>query len=342
MDDKLRSIVFTEHCDIIVAAVAKAGVPPGKYSIYMYGGYGKGEGGWVDAGKTVKPYNDYDILIVCNIFYQKIFRSKLRDIEMDLLDRIDIKFIDLDVVSELKFWFPRNTIYRSDLFNGSNLLYGRDRLSKYSFLSDSTKISKLDLIGMFYIRSWTICYGLSDEKDEVFRRAQLAKLIFSVVDCKLALDNKYHSSYRERYNRAAKIYAKSELEALAGWALQERLSPGKAYLDDSKLDHMISIAITLFYEEFLKPINSHYRSNFQSITEFFTFRVNANKFPAIILETLLSKRAYAKRNLLIGLGGAWRSGLCFEDDLEGLIETVAVDYGMPANQKAAYYISCVE
>ena len=60
-------------------------------SIYLYGGYGRGEGSWVieeiNELREVKPYNDYDIALIVK---KKIPLHSLRKLESELKKYIDI------------------------------------------------------------------------------------------------------------------------------------------------------------------------------------------------------------------------------------------------------------
>ena len=99
VDDKEFKIIscFTlvEHTSLILNVLIEA-FGNKVISIYMYGSYGRGEGGWVEYSENgerlATPYNDYDIALVLN---EKVPSEIIQELEGKLKSVIDISWIDI-------------------------------------------------------------------------------------------------------------------------------------------------------------------------------------------------------------------------------------------------------
>ncbi len=93
--NRLISNQFEEHIRFIVETfVSKIS---GIESIILYGGYGRGEGVWIESNGSYNPYNDYDILIELSDTV-KIPKNTSK-IKEQLLKKINIQWIDVSFYS---------------------------------------------------------------------------------------------------------------------------------------------------------------------------------------------------------------------------------------------------
>ena len=203
-------------------------------SIYLYGGYGRGEGSWViDNSNTsqlkVSPYNDYDIAIVVK---RRLPKTHLRKIENNLKDILEVRWIDICQYTLVGLKRFKSTIKNYDFKYASKWIYGNKNILDLIPCIDPRNISSKDIETLYVTRIWTLLgsfpkdgfFNLSIEQ-EMFFRNQMAKSVLAIVDAILVHNKAYDWSYRNRVSNL-KLYTNDQtLLALAEWALEEKLFP---------------------------------------------------------------------------------------------------------------------
>ena len=297
---------FAKHCDIITTVINKLSINSNHYSIYMYGGYGRDEGGWILEGEHIKPYNDYDILIVSDISKLTTFTKYSNQIRKKLLTLIDIQFIDILVINEIRFLFPKHTIFNVDLFFGSKLIQGKPRLAKYKSLYKQEDTNISDLISMFFTKSWIICAGINNNNDMVFEQSQLSKLIFACIDSYLIIRGLYNSSYKRRVEIFNTAPVDSKYKLIANWALKQRLRPNINKTTKKTIQEYKTIVTKYFHWCFLEAINLNYNKCYKDI---YSFLLNAEKYVSELNNSKCISRLNRKRktlkSLILGYGATY-------------------------------------
>ena len=135
--NRLISNQFEEHIRFIVETfVSKIS---GIESIILYGGYGRGEGVWIESNGSYNPYNDYDILIVLSDTVK--IPKNMSKIKEQLLKKINIQWIDVSFIHLRSLLNNRSkTIFWYDLIHGSKVIFGDTELLKKIPNIDSSEI----------------------------------------------------------------------------------------------------------------------------------------------------------------------------------------------------------
>ncbi len=241
-------------------------------SISLYGGYGRGEGSWVveeiDGQIKVKPYNDYDIALVVK---KKFSLQKLRQLESELLNCLDVKWIDLCqyTVSNLKFF--NTTIKNYDFKYASKRIYGEMDVLAYIPSMDVKSISLKDVETLYITRLWTLVGSFPkkglikmSKDEEMFFRNQMAKAILAVVDSVLVLNKEYDASYKKRVQKLVNFSRDDELLELAEWALDEKLFPKSEGMDEGEIKNLYSKVNKLFFRYFYLSLSKYYKKTIRT------------------------------------------------------------------------------
>ena len=102
-------------------------IPIKTFTLVLYGGYGRNEGGFFFDIDTILPYNDYDVLIITERTLDELTINK---ITRKVLNDINIKWFDLSVKNLRELQNLRNSIWSYDLKNGSKVIYGNKEILK--------------------------------------------------------------------------------------------------------------------------------------------------------------------------------------------------------------------
>lgn len=259
---------MSQDLEILINGVLKS--IDGVEAIILYGGYGRGEGAWIHYDNEVKPYNDYDLLVISD---SKVNTNLLSDVRKSLARLVGINWVDISVLPRKKLSNLSNSIFNYDLKNGSKVIWGGEHILNEVPDFRAHEVPLQDIRILFFTRAFTLLGSIKDsffdigikEDNVIFFKNQMAKAVLAVVDVKLILNGLYSSSYRERVVRAdeEKLFLKEELE-LVQWALREKLRPGVEPLTGPEalalygqvtnffMDNML-VGLTEYYK---KPINS--------------------------------------------------------------------------------------
>lgn len=236
-------------------------------SIYLYGGYGRGEGSWVleeiNGQISAKPYNDYDIAFIVK---KKIPNEKLRQLESEFKKNLDVKWIDLDQYTTLNLKLFNTTIKNYDFKYASKWIYGNKDVLKNIPSIDSKSITLKDVETLYLTRIWTLVGSfpknglmkmLKDEK--MFFRNQMAKCILAIVDNILVLNKEYDASYKKRVEKIKNYTNDIELLELSRWALEEKLFPKCEGMDASEIKRLYKKVNKLFFKYFYSTLSIYYK-----------------------------------------------------------------------------------
>lgn len=243
-------------------------------SIVLYGGYGRNEGSWIiEDNDTVRPYNDYDILLVLR---EKIYQKRIDYLRKEIARKIGIRWVDIgqSTPDELRTFRP--SIYSYDLKHAGKVIEGDESVLNNIPDMKSSELSLREGEILFFTRLWTLLgsldvKGLKVERngeESRFFRNQMAKAILAVVDILLLQKNAYHPSYVERNKRLAELYfEKTDFHQLSRWALEEKLFPKAPVMTAEEVKSLYCKVHSYFFTEMFKVLAKYYVRPVNSIDD---------------------------------------------------------------------------
>ena len=112
--------VLERHLRLIVDRVRS--LSDGLRAVVLYGGYGRDEGSWyVDKTGAVRPYNDYDLLLVLDRVIERNEREQLR---AELAGNVLFGGIDISQKTTGELSSLRPSIFNYDLKYASKVIWG--------------------------------------------------------------------------------------------------------------------------------------------------------------------------------------------------------------------------
>ena len=279
----------------IVASVIKE--IPSVENIILYGSYGRDEGGWFYENDMIKPYNDFDLLLVVdNKFYPDKNFNKFRE---SLAQKIGIRWIDITFTSKVDLIKTKNSIFGYDLKHGSTVIYGNPKILEIiPKLNNNIDLHEGEIL--FFTRLWTFIGSIGSIKSVVgeesrFFRNQMAKAIFSIIDVILLIEHKYNSSYLQRLEIVSTQVnlpiSESTLDTFK-WALEERTQPKDIKMTKIEVKALY-LKVANLYKHYMLILLSHkYKKNFNIILQFNKFYQRSVRTKFKRLAYLLIKRSY--------------------------------------------------
>ena len=246
---------------IIVESVLKFINPKG---IILYGGYGRDEGSWViGKDKKLKPYNDFDILLVLE---KELHNDIVNQIKKNIKSHVSIRWIDISQIKPFKLEKLKNSIFNYDLKYDSKVLYGDKKLQNIIPDFESSKIPLKDIDILFRTRIWTLVGCFHDKSfDQItgshsmFFRNQMAKAVLAGVDSCLIMEQQYHYSYKKRVKFFLNFNKYSEYFDLVNWALDEKLRPKDTTMSSNEVRKIYFLVVDFFIKCFFKGLSRYYK-----------------------------------------------------------------------------------
>ena len=247
-------------------------IPIKTFTLVLYGGYGRNEGGFFFDIDTILPYNDYDVLIITERTLDELTINK---ITRKVLNDINIKWFDLSVKNLRELQNLRNSIWSYDLKNGSKVIYGNKEILKLVDNFNPSEIPLIEILTLFRTRMYTIIgsmdnllfeNGISGEKSRFFRY-QMAKAILAIVDVELLMNKQYTHSYKDRCNRYFVLNGNTEFQKLVDWALFEKMNPSAPPMLFEECHDLLRKVTIKFKETFYTAFEYIYRRKLSNADE---------------------------------------------------------------------------
>lgn len=255
-----QSRVLECHKTMLAEACGEAFRGPD--AIILYGGYGRGEGGWVREGGTWRPYNDYDVLVVGG---ERPTPRDLQKLRTGLASDLGIRWVDITWTNKRRLASLRPSIFSYDLKHASTLLTGDNSVLRWVRPGPVEKLPMWEAVTLFRTRLWTFLgctppdeFGkrIADEPARFFRN-QMAKATLAAVDVLLLRHDLYHHSYVERVKRCSQLPEIDPDDAQRfQWALNEKLHPSGSPLEGPAMLTHYSRTHDLFTRHMLTGISS--------------------------------------------------------------------------------------
>jgi hypothetical protein len=210
---------YTKHCDekidqIIACQVSEISSRIIKevddvISLFLIGGYARGEGSVLVEKDGIVPLGDYDFLVISRFPHYPIEFSWVKSLQKKF--RVQYH-IGTSIVWEPSLPFLGKRIYWYEMKFGSRLLFGSEKVLDLIRISDGSEVSVneglslmfnrlMGLLRVFDISLLTNKPNRRQREDLIF---QSVKLILSCGESLLLLDHRYHFSYEERLRRLSR------------------------------------------------------------------------------------------------------------------------------------------
>ncbi len=236
-------------------------------SIILYGGYGRGEGSWIQSNGEWFPYNDYDIVVVVA---KKIPKKRIQLLRKELAKKININWIDLSQKSPLRLLLMQKSIYTYDLKKASTVIWGDEKVKNLIPSISRSKLPSYEIVTLFFTRLWPFIggvhrssfkSGLQGEASRFFRN-QMAKAVLATVDVQLLMKNAYMPSYIKRVHASLNYFKSSEVK-IVKWALKEKLEPEQKRMSGEEVIEMYDSVHLLYSKVMLKGLSFHFGKDIQ-------------------------------------------------------------------------------
>ena len=221
---------------------------------------------WIYSNSSSKasPYNDYDILVICE---NKPSEDIKRLIRKDILAVVDIKWIDIDYMTALEFQKMKISIYSYDIKNASRIIYGDETILDLLPDYDNRKIKLYEVEKLFFTRLWPFFGSLGPDGfrnlsiDEAsFFRYQMSKVLLSVLDSKLVDNKSYVCSYKNKLKISKNLYPESNwIKKFGDWALKEKLSPTQENMGKNEVMTLYNEVYSIYKNEMFIILNKLYK-----------------------------------------------------------------------------------
>lgn len=247
-------------------------------SIYLCGGYGRGEGAWVlDYNRKIRTFNDYDLTI---ILPSRIDNDIVEKARTHLAKELCIEWVDINIMTKRECSHLHTSIKNIDLLYGSKLIYGKELLVDNKQL-DKTKIGLNDIELLYFTRMWCFFGSFKGQFKELngyeslFFKNQMGKAILSTVDVILIQHHLYETSYVKRVEIVKKIISDEKYISLVNWGLEQKLSPSLESISQSEMKKVYNDCM-LYYKKIFekafgfrkKMISNPYLTKIYFLTRF--------------------------------------------------------------------------
>jgi hypothetical protein len=240
-------------------------------AIVLYGGYGRGEGSWIETDDNiVLPYNDYDIAVISNC---TVSRDIIKSIEQITAKEIGIRWVDISVISENKLKAMSPTIFNFDLKYASKIIWGDLNVLDLIPTINAWDIGLIEAEKLFYTRLWTFLGSLDEDAfekknldiDEArFFKNQMAKAILAVLDVLLLKKKDYVSSYKEKLIKVEELYPNKDwVKTVGKWALQEKLKPSSEKMNQNEVSKLYNEVYRIYLTEMKEVLSNYYKFGFK-------------------------------------------------------------------------------
>ena len=233
-------------------------------AVILYGGYGRGEGSWIDDRGDWKPYNDYDVVVIVR---KKVGAANVTKLRIRLAKKLGIRWVDLSQKTPAQIKWLRPSIYNYDLKNASSTIYGYRNFSESIPFIASSELPLKEILTLFFTRLWPFMGALGQDgfnkefsgESVRFFRNQMAKATLAVVDVILLLEGGYDASYRERVSRVCENPLVSSDEVhLFRWALAEKLLPKAPSMSSAEVMKLYDQVHRLFSKEMYRGLSAYF------------------------------------------------------------------------------------
>lgn len=170
-------------------------------AVLLCGGFGRGEGSVISVDGEMRPYNDYDLVLVTKSYIPKV---RLQELAERFARQVGIRFVDLGVMRESTLGKMTRSVFACDLQHCRQVFGEEDMIRRIARVSpDGIGIEEARI----QLRNRLICFlELTPDEwflgqamtDDAHRKMvlQISKAVTATVITDLIRFNRYVTSYR--------------------------------------------------------------------------------------------------------------------------------------------------
>ncbi|MCK4577729.1 MAG: nucleotidyltransferase domain-containing protein [Candidatus Marinimicrobia bacterium] len=261
-DMPLHEARLQRDLDLIIDTLS--GMKP--RALILYGGYGRDEGSWVISQEgDVRPYNDYDVLVITE---RPIPDEEVQPLRKELAAQIGIRWVDIGQKTPVQLARLKPSIFNYDLKHASKVIWGDPTVLDLIPDMDPARLPLKDTETLFFTRLWTFLGSLDRDgfkrtlqgEESRFFRNQMTKAVLAVVDGWLLTKEAYHFSYREKVKRIIALQQhRPKFVELCQWALDERFTPQAPTMEPDQVVALYRQVFELYFNDMLLALSRYYR-----------------------------------------------------------------------------------
>ena len=260
------SKLFTERVDKdMKLLVSKILVQfEGVKSIFLAGGFGRGEGSVLNDGDRFQPINDYDIVVIGNRWIKSSNKDLFRK---ELASLCKIRQVDIVLIHPNKLSSLKHSMFNYDLKYASKLIYGSANVLNKIPAWDSANMPLKEAIAPLFLFLSSILQaypGRTDlnSKDIFWSFQQLSKSILGWSSAMLIFEGLYHPSYIQRNKIFQdKFLDEIDLCRLVEIATNFKIHPQMNICNQDELSDFWLEASTIHMEILKKLLIRYYKIN---------------------------------------------------------------------------------
>ena len=199
-------------------------------SLFLVGGFGRGEGGVIQKQGRHRPANDYDLELITR---RPLKASLLKKTGNEMAEKLAIPWVHIESNTLAKLRHLKFTMYNYDLKYASLFLEGEKEVLDAIPEMDGASMPWREAENLLFTRLWCF-YGAF--REDMRKRAlfpeeaslltgQISKALLAIEDTYLILAGKYHPSYLQRIKRLENTDIPRGIIPLCQWATEVKLTP---------------------------------------------------------------------------------------------------------------------
>ena len=217
---------------LIAESVRKAAGKDNMASLFLVGGFGRGEGGVVRKKGRFLPANDYDLELVT---LRPVQGGLLKKLGEDLAGEIGVPWVHIESHTLSQLPRMKFTMYNFDLKYASFPVEGEGEVLERIPDMDPARMPWREAENIMFTRLWSFIGPIEPdmferepgEEESFFLAGQVSKALLAIQDAMLIPRGLYHSSYVKRLENLLGTGISPEDRPLFEWATDFKLHPGK-------------------------------------------------------------------------------------------------------------------
>jgi hypothetical protein len=305
---------LAKACQTVLAGISRI-IPPHKLQgIALGGGYGRGEGGVLEAPTGHQPYNDLEFYVFVRglpWLNERRYSKSLHELSAELVLSADVE-LEFKITSPTKFRRSPQSLFYHDLVVRHRWLLGDDslfagcehhRAAKSIPLSEATRLLMNRCSGLLFAREKLGHDGFSAAAADFVCR-NIAKTELALGDAVLIALGQYDWSCRERGRRLGDLAAAEDLPWLEevcerhAAGIEFKLRPHRSGLAREALQQHLCAVSLLALGSWLWLENRRLGCEFRSAADYASSDINKWPGTSIWRNRLANVRVFGPRALL--------------------------------------------
>ncbi len=233
----------------LIGEAVRAAVDPDHFrALVLMGGYGRGEGGYVEIDGEPAPFNDYDYFVVvrhCSAACRREISARLCDLARELETRVGVE-VDFALLREGRLGLAEHSLMNAEMRWGHRVVVGDPGILQAMPPMPFDRLPPGEITRLMLNRGALLLMNrqrrLRAEHLDGERRAVFFKYLFKAIlacgDARLAARGQYHPSYPVKLERleALDLRHHDKFMNLYRLAYRHKFHPDYASLADEHPD----------------------------------------------------------------------------------------------------------